>query len=361
VHPGESWEETFAALSRYLPTIKSAVSPHHPFPVGLRLSARAAWELTEEGAAEFSAWLEGADCFVPTINVFPFGEFHGRAVKEEVYLPDWRVHKRSEYTILCAFLLAGWLPEGASGSLSTVPIRFGSRLDKDELAAVRRNLVDALLVLDRIWEQKGRNLVLALEPEPGCLLESTSGVVRFLESLELPERLRRRVGICLDCSHLAVQFEEPAQVLQTLSRAGVRIAKVQVSSALRVRHEAREVLASFVEPVYLHQVVVRGATGVLARYPDLPEALREHAGEEGDEWRCHFHLPLYLEDGEKLGTTRSFAQRLLPLLDHDTLLEVETYSWHVLPAGVGGKDLAADLIREIRWVQEAADAPHRRP
>ncbi|UFS69562.1 metabolite traffic protein EboE [Geomonas sp. RF6] len=361
IHPAESWGETLSSLKRHLPKIKGAVSPDEPFPVGLRLSAAAVRSATAQGPAAFSRWLDENGLFVPTLNIFPFGIFHGGRLKEQVYLPDWRCAQRCEYTTLAASLLAEWMPEGITGSLSTVPVSFGRHLGKDDLLAVRRNILKALAVLDRIYQEKGRDIVLALEPEPACYLETTADLAIFLGRLELPPKLRQRLGICLDCCHLAVEFEEPAEALALLRREGVPVAKVHVSSALRVQHASRDLLVPFVEPCYLHQVVVRSAAGTLSRYRDLPYALMYHRGEEGDEWRCHFHIPLFMEESGPYCTTRFFAEKLLPLLDPGILLEVETYSWQVLPQNLRGETISEDVIKELQWLQEETDASHCRP
>lgn len=361
IHPGESWAETFTALATHVPQIKAAVSPGHPFPIGLRLSARAARELAAGQAASFAGWLRDEHCFVTTINGFPFGAFHGTRVKEQAYLPDWRSRERSDYTKLLATLLAGFLPESASGSISSVPVGFRPHLGADHHPLVRENLLEVLLHLDRLRLERGVDLVLALEPEPACLLETASDLVEFVERMNFPQSLRNRIGICLDCCHLALQFEEPAEVVSLLAGAGIRIGKVQVSSALRQRHDRRESLHPFQEPCYLHQVVVRRRDGTLTRYHDLPEALQRHRGENEEEWRCHFHVPLFVERTGEFETTRFFAEKLLPLLDRRVLLEVESYSWEVLPPELRKGEVADSIIREIRWLQERVDLISHQP
>jgi len=361
IHPGESWGETFAALKDHIPKVKEAVSPGRPFPIGLRLSARAASELAVDSAASFARWLREQHCFVPTINGFPFGAFHGTRVKEAVYLPDWRSRERADYTKQLATLLAGWLPEGGSGSISTVPVGFKAHFAAGEHLLARERLLEVLLHLERLRQEQGVDIVLALEPEPACVLETTADLVRFLDRMNFPHTLQNRIGVCLDCCHLALQFEEPAAVLSLLAAAGVRIGKVQVSSALSLRHDRREFLSPFQEPCYLHQVVVRSGDGRLTRYDDLPDALQQHRGERGDEWRCHFHVPIFVERTEEFQTTRFFAEQLLSRLGRQVLLEVETYTWGVLPPQLRTGEVADSIIREIRWLQEAMDETDRCP
>ena len=361
IHPGESWEETFDTLRRHLPTIKAEFSPAEPFPVGLRLSARAVRELDDSAGERFMEWLLRHDLFVPTINGFPYGAFHGTRVKEQVYLPDWRQPERVDYTIGIATLLDRVLPESVQGSLSTVPIRFGRELPTEELAVVRKNLLRAMEHLDRLRQHSGKSILLALEPEPGCTLETTEDVVSFFQRMEFPDSLSWTLGVCLDCSHQAVQFESPAEILGALAAAGIPVGKVQISSALRIRDPDLTALERFCEPAYLHQTVVRDVKGKLWRYDDLPQALRLHPSGGGDEWRVHFHLPVFVEGMPGYGTTSSFIDSLLPLLEDTMLLEVETYTWEVLPPELRMSSVDGSIVRELQWLKGAVDATNRRP
>lgn len=351
IHPGEIWDATFAALNEHLPVIKATVSPMRPFPVGLRLSNRAAVDLTPDKMSAFADWLAEQGCFVPTINGFPFGSFHGSRVKETVYLPDWRSPERVAYTIRLADLLATLLPAGVAGSISTVPLAFKKGVDQSDLPTIRKQLKSVLTHLSRIADRQGKDIVLALEPEPGCLLETTDEVCRFFDSIALSPRLRRHLAICYDCCHQAVAFEEPSESLRRLAQAEVPLAKVQVSSALRLNGADSPLLKRFDDPCYLHQVVVRGEGGRMSRYADIGEALAGHAARREDEWRCHFHLPIHLPGSGALGTTQGFLADFLPLIGRDLLLEVETYTWGVLPDDLRDGSVTDSISREISWLE----------
>jgi hypothetical protein len=351
IHSGESWEAIWLNLQTHIPAVKEAISPAEPFPIGLRLSNRAARELNETSAREFSEWCRRQGCFVPTINGFPYGSFHFTAIKEKAYLPDWRSRDRSDYTNRLADLLDQWLPDGVAGSISSVPIGFKRHVGKDDYPLVMKHLLGVLEHLDALKQKSGKEIILALEPEPGCVLETTAEAVTFFERTGFPEELQKCLGICLDCCHQAVEFEEPAEAVKSLREAGIRIAKVQLSSALRMQPFDRGILEQLSEPTYLHQTVVRGQNGSLVRYDDLPEALRLHRVGNNEEWRIHFHVPIFLESIGKQGTTRFFIQEMLPLLEADTLLEVETYTWEILPPELKGETVAESIIREIEWVK----------
>jgi len=352
IHPADSWEETFAALQRHVPQVKAAVAPGESFPIGLRLSNRAATELTPEKSRAFSAWLDRQDCFIPTINGFPFASFHVERIKEQVYLPDWRSSERADYTILLARLLAGWLPEGVTGSISSVPIGFKQFLGTKRHTEVLRQLERVLACLAAIREETGKSIMLALEPEAGCLLESTAEVCRFFRSIDLPGRLMRQLGLCYDCCHQAVQFEDAAQSLDALASAGVPIAKLQVSSALELDVGDSARLLDLDEPCYLHQVVVQRKGGELLSYCDLPQALSRHKPHPGDRLRCHFHVPIFEAETRSGGTTRQFLDDILPRLSKEVLLEVETYTWEVLPAELRRGTVTESIIRELQWLKE---------
>jgi hypothetical protein len=356
IHPGDSWEEVFAALKTHVPIVKAAVSPGHAFPIGLRLSNRAATELTAGKNRAFTAWLDEQNCFIPTINGFPFGSFHRERIKEQVYLPDWRSRERADYTIRLAHLLAGWLPEGMTGSISSVPIAFKNFIGLNDYQEIRSQLEFVLTVLGRIFDAMGKTIMLALEPEPGCFLETTGEVCRFFDSINLPTRLVRHLGLCYDCCHQAVEFEDPAESLNRLVLAGIPIAKVQVSSALQLSGGDTAQLMDLNEPCYLHQVVVRRENGELLRYKDLPDALSCHEAHQGDESRCHFHVPIFHSHTRSTGTTQEFLNQFLPRVPNDVLMEVETYTWDVLPADLRCGTVTDSLIMEIQWLKERLHA-----
>jgi hypothetical protein len=358
IHPGESWGETFKNLQIYIPPVAADVSPLAPFPVGLRLSNYAALEIDERVSAEFTEWLQRTNTFVPTLNGFPFGSFHRSVVKESVYLPDWRDGERADYTVRLADLLDSWLPEDVQGSISTVPIGF-KRGFKVVEGAVRANLMRVLEHLDRLRQKSGKLILLALEPEPGCLLETVHEVISYFERMAFPDELSRGFGICFDCCHQAVEFENPFHSLKLLAEAGITVAKIQVSSALRIINPARALLEKFCEPRYLHQVVIRDETGTLRRYDDLPEALRDHHSGDGDEWRIHFHVPIFIERMAPFETTGYFIKEMLPLIDPHVLLEVETYTWDVLPPELRLPSVTQSIIREIQWLKAERNEANR--
>ncbi|WP_437799042.1 metabolite traffic protein EboE [Sorangium sp. So ce693] len=413
IHAGETWSEVKQSLETHLLAIWSRAtggeegalrgqggrgadgvgpSARRRCGVGLRLSARAAAELAEPAELDaFRDFLERNGLYVFTLNGFPYGRFHGAAVKERVYLPDWLDEERLAYSNLLATLLAELLPanEGLMGSVSTVPGAFRPRVrTPGDAAAMARRLVEHAAHLVEIRRRTGKHIALALEPEPCCFLETTPEAIGFftdhvfaperarelsaLAGMSLPdaeEALRSHLGLCFDACHMAVEFEDAPASLAALRAAGIGVHKVQLSAGLRARVAEREPatmarLRAYAEDVvYLHQVVERReGGGELVRYLDLPEALASLEGAKAappgaqpEEWRVHFHVPIFRELEGTLATTQPELATLLshlrdsPATQH---LEVETYTWDVLPEDQRRGGLVEAVARELRWVEE---------
>jgi hypothetical protein len=367
VHRGETWAETLAALERHTLPVRRRVAPGRSYAIGLRLGQRAAAELARpEALLAFQRWLERHDCYVFTVNGFPYGSFHGTRVKEQVYAPDWSTPERVAYTRQLFELLCQLAPAGAACSVSTVPASFKGFVaaEPERLSAIHSNLTACARQIADLAEKTGRDLHLGLEPEPLCLIETSAETVAFFDAWRdsdpAVDPLLRHVGVNYDCCHLAVEFETAAAALDRIVAAGLRLSKLHLSSALRVRPDAagRAALAAFVEPVYLHQVVVGSAAGgVRRRYVDLPDALADATPvQPGDEWRVHFHVPLHAAPGEPFHDTRDHLLEALDWLKAHpgacTHLEMETYTWEVLPPG-WRLPIEDQLVREYAWTLEA--------
>lgn len=366
-HRGESWEEVFYALQQHTLAVRDRICPHQPFAIGLRLSAVAATELSNPGTLlEFRRWLGKHSCYVFTINGFPYGQFHGRRVKEHVYNPDWVLPERVAYTNLLFNLLVELLPPGIEGSVSTVPGTFkGFYPSLEALKTIRQNIWRSVEHIARISSKTGRKMHLGLEPEPMCLLESSSETMHFFDQLraEHPrdERLAEHLGVNYDTCHFAVEFEEPQNALACLVHHGIKISKLQLSSALQVTPTpaAREALKPFVDDVYLHQVVARAADGNRTIFADLPDALayaRTAWGTEEvelPEWRIHFHVPLHAPAAPPFENTNAHLLGVLDLLSANPQicahLEMETYTWEVLPPELKAESVVEQLAAEYAW------------
>lgn len=368
VHRGETWSETLAALERHTLPIRARVAPGQPYAIGLRLSARAAAELAQPAElAAFRRWLDRHDCTVFTINGFPYGAFHGTRVKEQVYAPDWAASERLTYTCRLFELLAMLAPPEAGGSVSTVPGSFKTFLDAEPARreAIFANLTACARHIAELSARTGLDLHLGLEPEPLCQLETTAETVAFFDEwrTRTPDAaaLSRHLGVNYDCCHLAVEFEQPAVALDRLAAAGIRLSKLHLSSALRVRPDAagRAALAAFVEPTYLHQVIAAEHGLVRQRFADLPDALTAAEAQPPSadtEWRIHFHVPLHAAPSAPLGDTRDHLLGTLDWLaahpDACRHLEMETYTCAVLPPELQ-LPVEEQIVREYEWTLAA--------
>ena len=380
IHPGERWADVREALQTHVPAVKERVAPDRPFGVGLRLGASAVDELAAPAArAELLELLQRGDLYVFTLNGFPYGPFHGTPVKEAVYRPDWSEPARLTYTRRLVELLAVLLPEGVEGSISTVPGCFRPRAgDPRRVDAIAHALLSCAAELWQRAQTTGTTIVLALEPEPHCLLERVDETVAFFELALLrgpafdgfakatgldharaEAAVRRHLGVCLDTCHAAVQFEDPVGCVEQLRAAAIRIAKVQVTTGLRVAPVTAaqvERLSRFADPVYLHQTVAHHPGG-LRRFLDLPEAIEGYR--RGDvpegEWRVHYHVPVFSDRLDAFENTQAFLRPCLDEIvrtDASRHFEVETYTWDVLPAEQRDVPVEDAIAREIQWTLE---------
>jgi sugar phosphate isomerase/epimerase len=375
IHAGESWPEVRASLDAHVPAIKAAITPDRPLGIGLRLSGQAAAAArAPEALAAFRDQLARLGAYVFTINAFPFGPFHGVRVKQDVYLPDWRSDERVVFTADAAAVLAAVLPDGVDGSISTVPGAFKPNARADDAhAAMTHRLLRAAADLVAIERHTGKRIALALEPEPCCFIETVDESIAFFETAlfapdavqtfgrmtqtgagEAATLLRRHLGVCYDVCHGSVEYEDPVAALDQLIAAGIAIPKIQLSAAMRVPVMTPDLVGAVMrydDGVYLHQTIVRRGRG-LTRYVDLPDAVAALDGGAAPEWRIHCHVPVFLENLGALQSTRTDLLATLAALrrrHRSSHLEVETYTWDVLPADLRTGSKAADIAREIAF------------
>jgi len=361
IHPAESWEETFGVVSTHAMQVRERLGARdRPFAIGLRLSARAARELLAgDRLARFRDWLDAGNAYVFTINGFPYGDFHGTRVKENVYRPDWTDPARLEYTKELFTIVSELAPEGFAGSVSTLPGSFKA-FAADE-AIIRQHLVELADFVEALSEVSGRDLHLGLEPEPLGHFENTEETLRFFDRLLAEagdhERLKRRIGINYDCCHFALEYEDARSSLAVLRREGLRISKIHLSAALALdprEPSAVGAVQPFDEPTYLHQVMERHPDGRIRRHADLPEGIEAfRRGSDAEQWRIHFHIPLDADPAPPLRSTRVQAEEVLRLCSADPGIcehfEIETYTWGVLPPEMQ-RPVEEQIAAEYRWV-----------
>jgi sugar phosphate isomerase/epimerase len=352
VHPAEDVDGIVEQLERFAGAVRAALGAP-VLGVGLWLPAEAAAGLAgdERALGRLRSALAAQGLEVVTLNGFPYRGFHAPVVKRDVYVPDWAEDARLAYTLDLARVLGGLLPEDAAeGTISTLPLAWRTRWGDAPAGASRANLERLATALAGLAGETGVPVRVGLEPEPGCVVETTGQAATALSGID-PEW----VGVCVDACHLAVQFE-PAEAVAALAAP---VVKAQVSNALRVERPRSEAaaatLAAYAEPRFLHQTRER-RNGSVVGVDDLDEAIA--GGLPGDEeWRIHFHVPVHV-GGEQ--TTQPELERTLaalvggpaPLTRH---LEVETYTWTVLPQDRRPADdagLVRALAQELAWTRE---------
>ncbi|MEC5151894.1 metabolite traffic protein EboE [Cryobacterium sp. GrIS_2_6] len=379
VHAGDTWPEMKESLHAFVPAVKARVSPDQRFGVSLRISADSAKTLAASPGerAELRTFLDDNDMYVYTVNAFPYGPFKGDLVMERVYEPDWSTDDRVAYTNSVADILAEIAPADVSPSIQTAPLAFAPNVtDDDYVARFTTNLFRVVAHLVDLEARTGRRVKLALEPEPACFLETTVETVAFftdrvyspqgiaelarLSGLPLSEAegaMGRYLGIVFDIGHQSVGFEDIPASLRSLVDAGIPIFKLQEAAALWVRDLTPALvpqLRVFTDTIYLSQTTMR-QDGAVTKFLTLGDALDAfEANPVPTEIRTHFHVPVFLEELGPFVTTRFAVQQALqmhretPLSDH---LEIETYTWDVLPAHLKTGDITDYVTRELEFVR----------
>jgi len=379
VHPGDTWEEMWTSLVTYVPKVKARVAPRVPFGVSLRLSARSAETLANSRPErdKLKKFLADNDMYLYTVNAFPYGPFKNQVVKEQVYEPDWRSEERTRYTNNVADVLADVVLEGISPSIQSAPLGFKPRVTgADVVASYTEHVLRVAAHLIALASRTGRTVTLALEPEPYCFLETTDETVAYftnhlysgaaatrlakLAGIPISEAhiaLRRHVGVVFDICHQAVVYENIAESLQKLVDAGIPIFKLQEAAAMRVPEVTQKIvdtLARYAKTIYLTQTVEK-KDGKLTRFLNLEDAFEAWRANPGPrEWRTHFHVPVFLDSLGELGTTRFAIEDALRFHKANPLsrqLEIETYTWDVLPEHLKTGDIVDYVTREIEWVR----------
>ncbi|MFE0477611.1 metabolite traffic protein EboE [Streptomyces sp. NPDC058947] len=360
VHPAETLDGVIAQLRDHCEPVRRRLGRDR-LGIGLWLAKDAAHALVTDPSAlrGLRTELDRRGLEVVTLNGFPYEGFGAEEVKYRVYKPDWADPERLDHTTALARVLAGLLPDDVTeGTISTLPLAWRTVYDDGRAEAARAALRTLAERLDAIEELTGRSLRVGLEPEPGCVVETTRDAIAPLTAIG-----RDRIGICVDTCHLATSFEDPDTALDALAAARVPVVKSQLSAALHAEHphlpEVREALAAFAEPRFLHQTRTATAAG-LRGTDDLDEALAGHALPDAAPWRAHFHVPLHAAPAAPLTSTlpvlKTALTRLVggpaPLTRH---LEVETYTWQALPPELrpkGRTQLAEGIAAELTLARD---------
>jgi hypothetical protein len=231
--------------------------------------------------------------------------------------------------------------------------------------------------LVKLEQDTGKIVTLGLEPEPRCFLETTDETITYFQDYlfapQTAEQLAKKAGInaadaaaamkkfmgvVFDIGHQSVGYEDIPASLHKLVAAGVPIVKLQEAASMYipdVTQEKVDALQAFAKTIYLSQTC-QLKDGTQQWFLNLEDAFEDWQKNPGPrEWRTHFHVPVFLTElGHGFGTTRFGLEQALavhkqtPLSTH---LEIETYTWDVLPDHLKTGDIVEYVTRELDWVK----------
>ena len=379
VHPADDWDQLWKSVNTYLPQVKARMAPDQKFGTCLRISAPSAAALSADPGkrADLKKFMSDNDLYLYTANAFVYGVFKKQVIKEDVYEPDWQTEERVEYTMQVANLLAALAPDGISPSIQSAPLGFKPKVTGDDVVQTyTTNVIRVVAHLIKLHKETGKVVTLGLEPEPRCFLETTDETIAYftshLYSGETAKRLakatglneadaavamRKHTGVVFDIGHQAVGFEDIPASLQKLVDAGVQIVKLQEAASMYmpgVTQKTVDALQAFAKTIYLSQTC-QMKDGKMTWFLNLEDAFEDWYKNPGPrDWRTHFHVPVFLNDLGAFGTTRFALEQALafhkknPLSAH---LEIETYTWDVLPDHLKTGDIVEYVTREMEWVK----------
>jgi hypothetical protein len=379
VHPADDWEQLWKSVNTYLPQVKARMAPNQKFGVCLRTSAPSAAALSADPSkrADLKQFFADNDLYLYTANAFVYGVFKKQIIKEDVYEPDWRTEDRVEYTMQVASLLAHLAPDGIEPSIQSAPLGFKPRVTgEDVVEAYTTNVIRVVAHLVKLHKETGKVVTLGLEPEPRCFLETTDETVEYftktlfsgatatrlakmtgLNEADAATAMRKHMGVVFDIGHQAVGFEHIPTSLQKLVDNDVQIVKLQEAASMYmpgVTQKTVDALQAFAKTIYLSQTCQK-KDGKTTWFMNLEDAFEDWYKNPGPrDWRTHFHVPVFLNDLGAFGTTRYALEEALafhkktPLSAH---LEIETYTWDVLPDHLKTGDIVEYVCREMDWVK----------
>jgi hypothetical protein len=379
VHATDNWEQLWKSVNTFLPAVKARIAPSQKFGVCLRTSAPSAALLSAEPSkrADLKQFFADNDLYLYTANAFVYGVFKKQVIKEDVYEPDWRTEERVEYTKQVANLLAELAPEGVEPSIQTAPLGFKPRVTGDDVVrAYTTNVIRIVAHLVELQKKTGRVVTLGLEPEPRCYLETTDETITYfkdelfsgraaqqlakmagLTEADAAAAMRKHMGVVFDIGHQSVGYEDIPSSLHKLVDNGVQIVKLQEAAAMympNVTQKTVDALQAFAKTIYLSQTCQK-KDGQHTWFVNLEDAFEDWYRNPGPrEWRTHFHVPVFLDDLGAFGTTRFALEQALAVhrkTPVSSQLEIETYTWDVLPDHLKTGDIVEYVCRELDWVK----------
>lgn len=353
--------------SKFVKIRKSlGLSDTTPFALGFWFDAIFAEQIDNSNNFDIiRKFLEHNNFYVFTVNAFPYGKFHGTAVKEKVYTPDWTTAKRRDFTCKAAAFLARLLPENTTGSISTLPGGYKKSFSPASIKNVEQSIAENLLFvatyLENVFQTTGQEIVLGIEMEPDCLWENPSEFIEFYHKYLGENQVAQKfIGVCYDTAHQELTMNPPGKGLDLLLENKIRIAKIQLSTALKTTNSSSadfDALQPFADQVYLHQTrLVSDKGSILEKFSDIPDQKSACISEDNSHLVSHFHLPLFcsLLPGSIAAANQELIAVLNKLKKSPSIcknIEIETYTYSVLPEIIDhNKDITECIAQEYKWV-----------
>jgi Xylose isomerase-like TIM barrel len=379
LHAAETIDELEQVLRTFTANVRERVG-WNQIGLDLRLGSTAIRAMTNDRAelARVRRALDAAGASAHTLNAFPLRPFQASVVKANAYHPDWTTDERLNDTV-ALIDVALTLSDSPLITISTVPGSyrpFGPAAN--DHARIARALGQWAAHAVRAEQRCGRRVVLCLEPEPWCLLETSHDVVAFWHGalaehgvaaaadildrdITAGERaIKHHLAICFDTCHFSLAFEDQLQAVTRLQNAGIAIAKCQFSAAPEVRQPLDDnaglsALRALAEPRFMHQTAAYSAAGSLSKVQDLDQLdLCLARLPNATAVRSHFHLPVFRPaQPHGLSTTIEDSHKGLSacLAAGCTHIAVETYTWSILAAQE--QDVLNGTVRELLYTQQA--------
>ncbi len=299
--------------------------------------------------------MEQEKIYTYSFNVFPFEQFHDASIKEKVYFPDWMENARVDFTCRAARLLSRLIPDEVQGSLSTVPGTYTDKISKHNLSVIQKNFLKTGQFLASLFQDTGKKILLAVEPEPDCLWSSARDFTDFYSThlAEFPNKAEY-IGICYDTAHHELAEDGPGKQFDYCIINNVNIAKIQFSSALgSPENSSKDELAKFADEVYLHQTKIFKNNKIIAKFADLPHALAK--ADRNLHWKIHYHIPLYVNkmphgliaEKHELETVLKKCKEKPEICSN---LEIETYTYDILPNNVKISPIEKSMAEEYSFI-----------
>ncbi len=379
LHAAEGVDDLALVLSTFAAQARETLGWRR-LGIDLRLGSIAIAELRDAAKlADLRRALDQSGLVAHTLNGFPLGRFQDAVVKQGAYRPDWTSDERVADSIaLIGIALA--LSDASVVSVSTVPGSyrpFGA--EANDPIRIAANLGRWAAAAARAARDGKRRVVLALEPEPWCLLENSFDVAAFWRgplaehgvaacAADLDgdlgaarDAVADHLGICFDTCHISLAFEDQAAAVARMTDAGAGIAKIQVSAAPEVIRPDEDPtgvaeLKALAEPRFLHQTAASSHAGSIVKVEDLDQldaCLARLPGAHAV--RSHFHIPLFRAP-RTTGLSSTIEDSVTGLraalaANPAAHLSVETYTWSVLAEDQ--RDALAGTVRELDFLHGA--------